>query len=69
MVFVCVRDVMDVVFSICIVRRVTVCARVWEVGKCECFVMQMLYVCVLCASWVSPQCCVLRYLQFVNADR
>ena len=25
-------------------------------GKCECFVMQMLYVCVLCAS----QCCVLH---------
>ena len=20
-------------------------------GECECFVMQMLYVCVLCASW------------------
>ena len=23
-------------------------------GKCECFVMQMLYVCVLCASCDSP---------------
>ena len=26
-------------------------------GKCECFVMQMLYVCVLCASCCSSQCC------------
>ena len=27
----CVGDVMDVVFSVCIVRRVAVGARVWEV--------------------------------------
>ena len=27
-------------------------------GECECFVMQMLYVCVLCASCGSSQCCV-----------
>ena len=33
-------------------------------GKCECFVRQMLYVCVLCAS-----CCVLHDLQFVNAGQ
>ena len=33
-------------------------------GKCECFVMQILYVCVLCASGGSSQ-----YLQFVNAGR
>ena len=26
-------------------------------GKYECFVMQMLYVCVLCASCGSSQCC------------
>ena len=38
-------------------------------GKCECFVMQMLYVCILCASCGSSQCCVLHDLQFVNADR
>ena len=31
----------------------------------ECFVMQMLYVCVLCASCGSSQCCVLLDLQFV----
>ena len=36
-------------------------------GKCECFVMQMLYVYVLCASCGSSQCCVLHDLQFVNA--
>ena len=38
-------------------------------GKCECFVMQMLYVCVLCASCGSSQCWVLHDLQFVNAGR
>ena len=35
-------------------------------GECECFVMQMLYVCVLCASCGS---CVPHDLQFVNAGR
>ena len=35
-------------------------------GECECFVMQMLYVCVLCASCGSSQCCVLHDLQFVS---
>ena len=38
-------------------------------GKCEYFVMQMLYVCVLCASCVSSQCCVLQDFPFVNAGR
>ena len=38
-------------------------------GECECFVMQMLYVCVLCASCSSSQCCVLHDLQFVNAGQ
>ena len=38
-------------------------------GKCECFVLQMLYDCVLCASCGSSQCCVLHDLQFVNAGR
>ena len=37
-------------------------------GKYECFVMQM-YVCVLCASCGSSQCCILHDLQFVNAGR
>ena len=38
-------------------------------GECECFVMQMLYVCVLCIFCGSSQCCVLHDLQFVNAGR
>ena len=35
--------------------------------ECECFVMQMLYVCVLCASCGSSQCCVLHDLQFASS--
>ena len=31
MLYVCVRDEMDDVFSVCIVRRGAVGARVWEV--------------------------------------
>ena len=31
MLFVCVGDVMDVVFSVCIMTRGAVCAREWEV--------------------------------------
>ena len=31
MLYVCVRDVMDVMFSLCIVRRGDVGARVWKV--------------------------------------
>ena len=38
-------------------------------GKYECFVMQMLYVCVLCASCGSSQCCILHDLQFVDTGR
>ena len=38
-------------------------------GECECFVMQMLYVCVLCVSCGSSQFCVLHDLQFVNVGR
>ena len=29
--YICVRDVMDVVFSVCIARRGAAGARVWEV--------------------------------------
>ena len=35
-------------------------------GKCTCFVMHMLYVCVLCELCGTPQCCVLHDLQFVS---
>ena len=48
MVYVCVRDVMDVVFSVCIMRRGSVGARI---SSCRC--------CILCASCGSSQCCVL----------
>ena len=37
--------------------------------KCECFVMQMMYVCVLCVSCGSSQCCVLHDLQFADAGQ
>ena len=64
MLYVCIKDVMDVVFCVCIVRRGAAGARVWEVCV---FVMKILYVCVLCASSGSSQCCVLHDLQFVYA--
>ena len=38
-------------------------------GKYKCFVMQMMYVCVLCASCGSSQCCILHDVQFVDAGR
>ena len=38
-------------------------------GKYKCFVMQMLYVCILCASCGRSKCCILHDLQFVNAGR
>ena len=48
MLYVCVRDVMDVVFSVCIVTRGAVGARVWEVRVfrhedvlCLCLVFSM----------------------------
>ena len=31
MLYTCVRDVMDVVFSVCIVRRGAACSCAWEV--------------------------------------
>ena len=66
MLYVCVRGVMDVVFSVCIVTRGAVGARVRDLWV---FIMQMLYVCVLCESCSSSQCCILHDLQFVNAGR
>ena len=43
MLYVCVRGVMDVMFSVLL-------SRVELYGKYKCFVMQLLYLCVLCAS-------------------
>ena len=37
-------------------------------GECECLVMQMLYVCVLCASCGSSQCCVLHDFEDAIGD-
>ena len=37
-------------------------------GKYECFVMQMLYVCVLCASCGSSQCCITYSLLMLVED-
>ena len=37
-------------------------------GKYECFVMQMLYVCVLCASCGSSQCCMTCSLLMLVED-
>ena len=64
---VCVGDVMDVVFSVCIVRR----------GAARCSCMESVSVsscrCCMFVSCVHPvavsQCCVLHDLQFVNAGR
>ena len=64
MLCVSVGDVMDVVFSVCIVRHGAVGARVW--GVC---VFRHADVVCLCASCGSSQCCVLHDLQFVNAGR
>ena len=37
-------------------------------GECECFVMQMLYVCVLCVSCGSSQCCMTCSLLMLVED-
>ena len=44
---VCVGDVMDVVFSVCIVRRGAVGARVWEVFRPA----DVVYLCLVCILW------------------
>ena len=59
MVCVCVRDVIDVVFSVCIVRHGAVCVRVWEVYVYN--VMPMLYGCVFYTSCVSA--CIMFWVQ------
>ena len=42
---------MDVVFPVCIVEGVELVGDVCMGCNEMCFVMHMLYVCVLCASW------------------
>ena len=66
MLYVCVGDGMDAVFSVCIVRCGAVGARVWEVGVFR--QADVVCLCLVCrASRGSFQCCVLHDLQFVNA--
>ena len=63
MLCVCVGDVMDVVFSVCIVERGAVCARILgsvSVSSCRCCMV---------ASCGCSQCCIPHNLQFLNAGR
>ena len=57
---------MYVVFSVCVVRHGVVGTRVWEVLV---VFHAYVYVCVLCASCGSSQCCIMHDLQFGNAGR
>ena len=57
-------DVMDVVFSVCIVMRGAVAARVWEVFRHA----NVVCLCHVCILWQSSML-VLHDLQFVNAGR
>ena len=63
MLYVCVRGVMDVVFSVYIVTCGALSARVWEVwvfcSSCRCL-------CLVCILW---QFSILHDLQFVNVGR
>ena len=55
MLCVCVGDVMDVVFSVCIVRRGAVGARVWEVLVfCHADVVCL---CLVCILWQLSMLC------------
>ena len=48
MLHVCVKNVMDIVFSVCIVRRGAVGARVWDVRVfCHADVVCLFLVCIL----------------------
>ena len=49
MLCVCVGDVMDVVFSVCIVRRGAVGARVW--GVCVFRHADFVCLCLVCIMW------------------
>ena len=53
MIYVCVRDVMDVVLSVLFVRRVALSVLVY--GKYECFVIQINCMIVSCVHYVIPR--------------
>ena len=71
MLYVCVRGVMDVVFSVCIVMRGAVYARVWEVlvSSCRCcmFVSCVHPVAVLNAAFCVT-CSLLMLVEDVRVD-
>ena len=51
MLYICVRGVMDIVFSVCIEMRGAVGARLWEVRVfCHADVVCLCLVCILCSS-------------------
>ena len=54
MLCVCVGDVMDVVFSVCIVRRGAVGARVWRVRV---FRHADVCLCLVCILWQFSMLC------------
>ena len=51
MLYVCVRGVMDVVFSVCIVTRGAIGARVWEVWVFR--HADVVYLCIVCILWLN----------------
>ena len=55
MLCVCVGDVMDVVFSVCIVRRGAVGARVW--GVCVFRHADVVCLCLVCILWQFSMLC------------
>ena len=61
-----VMDVMDVVFYVCILRRASVCARVWEMRVVR--HADIVCVCLVCILWHFLMLC-LHDLQFVNAGQ
>ena len=67
----CVVDVMDVVFSVCIVRRGAVGARVWEVCVLSCrscmFMSCVHPVAVLNAAFCMP-CSLLMLVEDARGD-
>ena len=52
MLCVCVGDVMDVVFSVCIVRRGVVGARVWVFRHAD-----VVCLCLVCILWQFSMLC------------
>ena len=66
MLYVCVRGVMDGVFSVCIVRGG--CSEVLICGKCECFVMQVFVSCVHPVAVLNAAFCMTCSLLMLVGD-